>query len=33
VRSSKLRAIFTDSQLWVPLAVLALGMALLVWLS
>ncbi len=33
MKSARLRAIFTDSQLWVPVAVLALGIALLIYLG
>jgi hypothetical protein len=33
MKSTMLKAIFSDSQLWVPLAVLALGIALLIYLG
>ncbi len=33
MKPAMLKAIFTDSQLWVPVAVLALGIALLIYLG
>jgi hypothetical protein len=33
VKASTLKAVFTDSQFWLPVAVLALGIALLVYLK
>jgi hypothetical protein len=33
MKPAMLKAIFTDSQLWVPVAVLALGIVLLIYLG